>query len=251
MKNIICLLHILFLITAVKAEEYYCWSISGLNIRDTPSPTGNILGKLDYGQKINVDSNIQDDYRSYEDLFLIGINEDNSADIKFKGWWLKIEFGDKIGYVFSGYLSRYPNFKIIKEENQFKCETFKNYMVRNYKLLNYDTAIWTSNIFDNKIRSFSWDQGITVINDHNEKGASVNIIFADMTFNEALLLVKFYFQLFEINNPTDRNQLLSSRHYYGLSVSNETCEINFPAPDGQISILKLRQSIVISYYGSC
>lgn len=251
MKRIVCLCYLLLLIAAVKAEEYYCWSISGLNIRDTPSPNGNIIGKLQYGQKVEFDSKAQIDYQYYEDLFLIGIKDDNSADIKFKGWWLKIEFTGKIGYVFSGYLSRYPNFKIEKKDNYFHCEPFNEYMIRNYRLLNYDTAIWNSNIFDNKVRSFSWDHGITIINDHNEKGASLNMIFAEMTMNEALLFVKFYFQLLNRDNPVDRRELVSSTHYYGLSASYETCEINFPAPDGKISILQLGQSIVITYYGSC
>ncbi len=251
MQRIVFLFHFLFLITAVKAEEYYCWSISGLNIRETPSPEGNILGKLVYGQKVDIDWNAQVDYKDYEDLFLIGIKEDNSADVKFTGWWLKIELDEKIGYVFSGYLSRYPTFQIEKRTDQILCESFKKYMNRNYIQLNYDKALWDSSIFDNKIRSFSWDHGITVINDHKEKGATLNIIFADMTFNEALLFIKFYFRLLEINNPVDRAELYSDQHYYGLSVSYESCEINFPAPEGRITILKLGQSIVITYHGSC
>ena len=251
MRRIVYLIHFLFLITTAKAEEHYCWSISGLHIRDTPSPGGNIVGKLAYGQKVDINRKDQSDYYYYEDLFLIGIKEDQSADVKFTGSWFKIELGGKIGYVFSGYLSRYPHYLIEEKDNYFHCESFKEYMSRNYTLLNYNESIWDANICDNKVRSYSWDHGVTVINDHNEKGAALSLIFADMTFNEALLFVKFYFQLLESNNSVHRDKLVSSEHYYGLSVSSESCEINFPAPDGEINILKLGQSIIITYHGSC
>jgi len=251
MNKIIYLIFFLFLITPVKAEEYYCWSISGLNIRETPSPEGNILGKLLFGQKVDIDLRNQEYSNYYEDIFLTGIKEDNSADIKFKGAWLKLELNGITGYVFSGYLSRFPNFLIEKTDNEIHCETFRKYMGRNYKLLNYNNAIWDSLFFDNKVRSFSWENGITVINDNNEKGIGSTIIFAEMTPNEALLFLKFYFQLFEINNPDDKSKLHSSINFYGQSVENDKYEINFPAPDGKITILVVGPSIVITYYGSC
>jgi len=251
MKKIINLICFVCLIPTVKAEELYCWSVSGLNIRETPSPKGNILGKLEFGQKIDIDLINQEYSNYYEDIFLIGIKEDNSADIKFKGSWLKMEFNGIIGYVFSGYLSRFPSFLIEKEDQEIRCETFKKYMVRNYKLLNYNNVIWDSIFFDNKVRSFSWENGITVINDNNDKGIGSNIIFAEMTPNEALLFVKFYFQLLNIKNPEDRSKLHASTNFYGQSVTYEKYEINFPAPDGKITILILGSAVVISYYGSC
>lgn len=130
------------------------------------------------------------------------------------------------------------------------CESFKDYMIKNFKLLNYNKEIWDSTYFDNQIRAFSWEGGIMVIRDNNDKGIGANIIFADMTINEALLFVKFYFHLLESKNPKI-GELQSGEHFYGLSVTYEKYEINFPAPDGKITILVLGQSIVISYYGSC
>jgi SH3 domain-containing protein len=251
MLKLIFLISFCLWLTTANAEEYYCWAISGLNIRETPSPDGVIKGKLLYGEKVDIDMMNQEYSNYYEDLFLTGINEDNSADIKFKGSWLKIELNGIHGYVFSGYLSRFPNFQVEKTDNEIRCETFKKYMSRNYKLLNYNIAVWDSVLFDNKVRSFSWEKGITVINGNNEKGMGSNLIFAEMTPNEALLFVKFYFQLLDINNPDDKSKLEASIHFYGLSVTNDRYEINFPAPDGKITILIFWPSIVITYYGSC
>lgn len=238
-------------LTVAKAEEYYCWAVSGLNIRETPSSTGKILGKIVYGQKLDIDITNQDYSNYYEELFLVGINEDKSADILFKGSWLKVEMKGLSGYVFSGYLSRFPAFSLQKSQNGNVFGSFKDYMSSNFKLLNHTKETWDSTYFDNKLRSFSWDRGVMVIDANSEKGMGANIIFADMTLNEALLFVKFHFHLTDIKPPADRSKLVASEHYYGLSVAYEKYEINFPAPDGRITILILGKSIVISYYGSC
>jgi hypothetical protein len=241
----------LLLLTVAKAEEYYNWAINGLNIRETPSANGKALGKIPYGQKLEIDLRNQEYSNYYEELFLVGIKPDKSADIKFTGPWLKVEFNGLIGYVFGGYLSRFPSYKIENIENHKRSESFKDYMNRNYKLLNDNKETWDSTYFDNKIRTSFWENGIMSINDNNEKGAGATIIFADMTLNEALLFVKFYFNLLDIKNPTNRSELQSSEHYYGQSMTYEKYEINFPAPDGKITILVVGQSIVISYHGSC
>jgi len=250
LKFVIIICFILSL-TVVKAEEYYCWAIAGLNIRETPSSSGKILGKIVYGQKLDIDLANQEYSNYYEELFLVGINEDKSADIMFRGSWLKVELNGMIGYIFSGYLSRFPAFNLEKSENSNLFGSFKDYMSRNFKLLNSNLETWDSTYFDNKMRSYSWDRGIMVIDANSEKGMGTNIIFADMTLNEALLFVKFHFHLTDIKNPTDRSKLSSSEHYYGLSITSGKYEINFPAPDGRITILLLGKSIVISYYGSC
>lgn len=251
MQKIIFIFLFLFTVSVSNAEEFYCWSVSGLNIRESQSPTSRIVGQIAYGQKVDIDWKSQDEYYPYEDLFLLGIEEDGTADIKFKGSWIKMEVDGYFGYVFGGYLSRYPPFHITTSGNHFECESFKDYMSRNYSLLNYNKEIWKSEIFDFQVRSYAWDHGITVIHDHNARGASTNILFADMTFNEALLFVKFEFGLLNMDTSVERNQLISSAHFYGLSASYDRCEINYPAPDGQIVILQLGKSIVISYHGSC
>lgn len=251
MLKLFCIIIFIFSQTVAQAEVYYCWAISGLNIRETPSPNGKILGKIEYGREFEIDLAHQEYGNYYEELFLPGINEDQSADITFKGSWLKVELDAMTGYVFSGYLSRFPAFRLEKKENYKSCESFEDYMNRNYKLLNYSKEIWDSTYFDNQIRAFSWEEGIMVIEDNSDKGNGANIIFADMTMNEALLFVKFYFHLLDIKNPNERSELQSGEHFYGLSVTYEKYEINFPAPDGKITILVLGQSIVISYYGSC
>ena len=114
MKNLAVLFSLLMILNDVKAENFYCWAIDGLNIRQSPSSSSKIIGKVKYGEKIDINLQLTDFSNYYEELFLIGSNEDKSADIKITGSWFCIETKGVEGYIISGYLSRYPPFEIKK-----------------------------------------------------------------------------------------------------------------------------------------
>lgn len=235
----------------VNAETFYCWSLSGLNVREQASSEGKIIDKIPYGQKVEIPS-MDQDYNSYhEDFFLPGINEDGSSDIIFTGYWFKVNYNDKSGYVFSGYLSRFPAFIMHKTTNNGLCETPQDYLNRNFKVLNVIAKAEDSTSYGIQYKTTMYEPGIMIIDNSEEKGIAMTFVFANMTMNEALLFVKFDFQLFEVKNPDDRSKLESGMHFYGQSVSYDKYEINFPAPDGKITILQLGSSILITYYGSC
>lgn len=239
------------LINTAKADYLYNWSISGLNVRETPSPKGKVLGKIKYGEKLDFDLANQEYSLYHEDKFLIGNKDDGGADIKFSGSWMNIIYKGISGYVFSGYLSRYPTFKYELTSDEIIVETYKEYMNRNFNLLNYNNKTWLADYNDNQIRSFLWENGIVFVNDNSDKGIFSTVFFPNMTLNEALQFVKFYFHIFDTKNPKNRDELCSSIDFYGLLFSDNKVEINFPAPDGKITILKINNSIVITYYGGC
>lgn len=250
--RIIAVLAVLLMyINIIKSETFFCWSLSGLNVREEAAPSGKIIGKIPYGQKVDI-LPIDQDFSSYhEDFFLQGINEDGSSDVKITGYWFKVKLNGKSGYVFSGYLSRFPVFIMRKTTDKGLCESAPDYLNRNFKLMDSTVKAEDSTRFGLMNRTSMYEPGIMYINNSDEKGIAKTFVFADMTMNEALLFIKFNFQLFELNSPGDRSKLESGMHYFGQSVTDDKCEINFPAPDGKITILKLGSAIVITYYGSC
>jgi hypothetical protein len=235
----------------IKAESFYCWAIDGLNIRKTPSSTGMIVGKIKYGERIDINLQLTDFSNDYEELFLIGEKEDKSADLKFSGSWYYIDFKEVKGYIFGGYLSRYPPFEIKRLEDEINCESLNEYLIRNFSLLNHSKSEFDSSYYDNKYRTFTFKEGIMLVNGNSDLGQIYNIIFSEMTLNEALLFIKFDFNLLKPEPIFSRNNLDESEHYYGKLVSDERIEINFPAPSGGIIIMKIGASIIISVYGSC
>ncbi|MBK7790790.1 MAG: SH3 domain-containing protein [Saprospiraceae bacterium] len=241
---------ILFL-NLVNAETFYCWSLSGLNMREQATVNGKIIDKIPYGQKVEIPSMDQDFNSYHEDSFLPGINEDGSSDVKITGYWFKVDYNGKSGYVFSGYLSRFPAFIMQKTTDNGLCESSEEYLNRNFKVLNVIAKAEDSTSYGIHYKTKMYEPGIMIIDNSEEKGIAMTFVFANMTMNEALLFVKFNFQLFEVKNPDDRSKLESGMHFYGQSVSYDKYEINFPAPDGKITILQLGITILITYYGSC
>ena len=90
-----------------------------------------------------------------------------------------------------------------------------------------------------------------VVNENSDKGEVYNIIFSKMTLNEALLFIKFDFNLLKLEPISNRKDLIETEHFFGKLVSDERIEINFPAPSGGIILMQIGASIIISVYGSC
>jgi hypothetical protein len=75
--------------------QAYVHALSGLRLRDSASETGAVVATIPYGEKIKILSN-----ESRIDT-LYGL----------QGSWSKVEWNQKSGYVFNGFLSRYPLLK--------------------------------------------------------------------------------------------------------------------------------------------
>lgn len=251
MRILITIFITLFFLLEINAQRFYCWAIEGLNIRDKPSPTGKVLGKLKYGESLDIDLRKTEFSNYYEELFLVGELEDMSADINFSGSWYYIDYEGTKGYIFGGYLSRYPPFEIQKIGDEIICEHLNGYLKRNYNLISHSIAEFDSSYHDNQVRTFVFKEGIMMIDSNSDKGMGYDLIFSGMTMNEALLLIKFDFQLFKLQKNKLRSTVLEGDDYYGKKVSYDKIEINFPAPSGSITIIDTGQAIIISIWGSC
>ncbi|MCX7998684.1 MAG: SH3 domain-containing protein, partial [Leptospiraceae bacterium] len=73
-------------------HRYYVYPKSGLNLRSQPSIGSKSIGLLSRGAEIKV---------------LEKTNQAFSADGISSNWW-KVEVKGKTGYLFAGYVSRYP-----------------------------------------------------------------------------------------------------------------------------------------------
>ncbi len=82
----------LFPISAYKSAKRLYVLASNLNMRDKPSIKGKVIGLIPYGSKIVILRKTNQTYKSE------GI----------KGFWVKIRYRQKSGYVFDGYMSKLP-----------------------------------------------------------------------------------------------------------------------------------------------
>jgi hypothetical protein len=90
-----------------ESSTFYVATISGMNLREEPSTSGKKIRLLTGGSEVKL-------------LEKTGLQETISG---FEGEWFKVDIGGEIGYVFSGYLSR---FELPKPNEKNKMEWFFN-----------------------------------------------------------------------------------------------------------------------------
>lgn len=88
-------------------DELYVTAISGLNVRSEPSISSTRMGKLEYASKVEV-------LEYLDDKLTV---QDHSGPVH--GYWVRIKYKLKDGYVFSGFLTpiSFPKQLDVKFEN--------------------------------------------------------------------------------------------------------------------------------------
>ncbi len=239
--------------SVVKAKIYYCWAMSGLLVRAQPIPDAKVLGKLDYGQQVEITPENIHSGIYHKVLFLPGptIEQEETESIYLEDYWVSISFNNMEGFVFRGYLSRWPTFKIKAKTGDIQVENFKEYFIRAFGNDSTELTKFDINNGDDISRVVVCKPGVTIIDANSSKGFVGQFVLANVTINEALLFVSYAFGFFNEKLPNDPKLINPSEHFYGIKYSEDDIEINFPAPSGSIIIQKIGYVILITYYGSC
>ena len=99
---------VLVLSTNIFAQEYIVTAKSGLSIRSEANIESDKIGKLNYGQTVDV---LKETIEPFEII-------DNNNTIS--GYWVKIKMNNSnYGYVFNGYLEFKKNTPVIKWLSSF------------------------------------------------------------------------------------------------------------------------------------
>ena len=95
-------------------DTMYVYAFDGLNLREQPNVNSKVIGKLEFGEKVQVAN-------------MPKIGHENEVKIgTTKGYWVTIKQNEKTGYVFDAYLSKLPNSKLNIEVLKFKKLDLKN-----------------------------------------------------------------------------------------------------------------------------
>ncbi len=103
----------------VSAQTQWAVAPSGLNVREQPSLGAPVVGKLAYGDSVNVVQAVGDEFSLTE-----------CAAFKIKGEWLEIQWQAFSGYVFSGYML--PFAPIAKYAGDEFGEELDSYVNQNF-----------------------------------------------------------------------------------------------------------------------
>jgi hypothetical protein len=167
-------------------DTLYAWADGGLNMRMSGSISAEIIGSIPYGRSmlfIEYDSSGSTEqvqfYKADKKDDIVNGVEIKCLDYFQRGWWIKVQFDKMVGYVFSGYTSRYVPIK-----NDF---WIPNWINENVKLI-LENEVYDQN--SDGIDKFQYfDHGISVLARLTNSGHWTYII-PNMTLEEAMLLTR-------------------------------------------------------------
>lgn len=227
----------IYTLTAQENELKYVWAKSGLIIRDTPSITGNRIGKLAYGDSIRVVEKTEKRYM----MKVLEIEEDTRSvlnDFYLKGNWVKIMVEDEEGFVWDGYLSRFPALQFISYTNLELIETWAN---REFGVTREISSKPILNS-DYSKREITFTNGISLNSEITGGGGSEVIVIPGARINEGFLL-------FDLNDYFNEYAEPGFDQYRILIESDSS--IILISEFGEISIKQDGDKLIIFSEGGC
>jgi hypothetical protein len=108
-------------------DQANVWVIEGLSLNKVPAQKSDEILHIPYGQSLTLIATDKTKNSSTINF------KSNTSDfpVKLKGYWIKVSYKGKEGYVFDGFLSKMPCFNRNKHGG---FEEIQTYLARNYGL---------------------------------------------------------------------------------------------------------------------
>lgn len=189
MKKLLLFSFLCFFLVKIHAIKTYkigdtlnVWAKNGLFIRSEPNVKSEKIGKLEYGNSVVVVE---------QTLRKIAFSVLEFKDFKIKGFWVKINYNDQIGYIFDGYLSKLPCLKIEDGQN---VEHFEGYAKRVFGLLKNFCKRDTSLDDTQEHCTSKFKKNVVYKYESTYAGQGETFMFKYITFEEAFLFANIYFK---------------------------------------------------------
>ena len=243
-----------------QGDTLYVWAMSGLTLRETPDLKGNKLNAAPYGSIV-----VAQDWKFFNDENKIQVEaapghksgQTVSPPVILQGRFAPVLFQGEKGYVFDGYLSKFPppQYKIgeFGEHKNWRCfEIMDAYGAREFGLKSQKIVRESGDMYGTVKSVFG--NGM-VIDRWCGKGETGRIILPDLSLEEGFL----FFSLFEnyeqqVRRPSSDPQDYPWQ-YSGKSGSLMTNSITMRFGDAAcgftIRWLPLEQTVIITYECSC
>lgn len=202
---------------SIDAADYYSagdtlwvWAQTGLHMREKPDNNSRVFETIVKGEMVVVMESINHDYPYSLEVIKseYRVNEDNkkvkSPNLVLRGYWAKVRYNGKVGYVFDQYLSKIPIFPSnVKQGEDTHVEGLK---VR-HKLI-HQTGVNAYDVYDEKLVRYIFEDGSIVEISGGSGHWEKQVLFAGgLSLTEGYLL---YRQTFHV----DFDELLEKRDDY-------------------------------------
>jgi len=222
-------------------DTLYVWAKAGLNMRVSAAANASVIEKLPYGKQV-----IIADHDIGKASFSVKVF--NESGFVLQGFWVKVNMGDKSGYVFDAYLSRLAPLKIIESNGYKRYESELEYFEREFEVQKTPTDK-SENVGGNPDSEplitdvYESIYGITIKKWDSGSANKIEIEISELSFEEGYVLANMFYdfenfnkEIVEYNNPKklvitskDNNAQfsLNSTRYYTIEEKDNKLTISF------------------------
>ena len=154
-KQLLAVITLVFISAQIVCQEVdslYVWAYPELNIRQSEDPNSKVISYIPYGEKVLPDWSFSSNYLDLKVKDSSLYENKMTQELKLRGKMVKVNYDGKIGYVFSGYLSKFPTFNLNM--------SFDDYLISEYdtlKTIQYKHPLYSDQkIYQNGIVSFMY-----------------------------------------------------------------------------------------------
>ncbi|MFK8009772.1 MAG: SH3 domain-containing protein [Saprospiraceae bacterium] len=238
-------------------DDLYVWAISGLNLRTQPDAKSSKIINIPYGEKVKIiDTQINQHHFSY--MMSQSNKYGNSVAWEIDGYWVQVKYGNEEGYVFDGYLGKFPTITTSAEEIPYlTLETFKAYGKEHWGGLKNEKKETMLDFDDNardpdKGRSSSYfltfKNGSSYKNVEESFSGYVSIFIKDISLEEGYLFLNASIGLEYKQKVNKENGSLGDGTYLS-SIKKD--QVNFTGNGMNIMIKKVEGGVIIQSGGGC
>lgn len=208
------------------------WAQSGLNLRESDDSKSKVIASIPFGGLVIAENSKSQEEREFEEFSLFETKNivkkpKDSKGIRIRGVWLKVKYGNKVGYLFDGYLS---SFKVPAERIDYGLYY---YLKRNFSLSQTLKQQGTGPLeLDTGIEELVFEGGIYLERKHRLSWSEVRIVFPKLSPEEGFLLATYFY--FSQNN---------------IYIS-ENGQISFDQEMGNITLDCVQGAVIITSYYS-
>lgn len=228
-------------------DTLFVWSRTGLVLRETGSFDGKKLQTIPFGKsvitkeakyyrsEVEINSNLINSYNKFDK----SLNKEITVpSVVIKGNWVKVIWENQEGYVFDGYLSKFPPlFDFQVEYSDF----IDQYLSNIFKVLQK-----TEKGCDDALeRSIEFGAGVSYQSIGVDGGVETNYFIPNLSYEEALILL-YYSNFISENIEYETNAATSCKN-----INSRSIEFKYYGALKQINVIEIGQLTIIKFRSAC
>ena len=207
-------------------DSLFVWA-SSLNIRETPNSQARIVGKVAFGESVRI---LEDSLEKVPFVYVAQKakkmeGSEQSKAYRIKGFWVKVEVRETVGFVFDGYLSKLPPITLGEDKfGRLESWALKDLKLKSKKVADKKSeSAWTE--------YFGAKNQVVVRIGHTDKTSFREVRINNISFEEGCMLGMKIFDGLYLQETTPNRYIFKSEDDNG---------------DCKIFVSKLKTWIVIT-----